>query len=84
MAGTLAFGAIIAAIGVFLSKSSSLKWPIKWGLNAVLALILLCVLEIVGQEIGFHLPINGLTVLVVAALGVPGIMLLAVLNFLLV
>ena len=64
--------------------SSPLQLAIKLVVNAIMAVVLLCVLSIVGEIWQYHLPINPVSVLLVAILGLPGLILLAVLNFLFV
>lgn len=56
----------------------------KLARNMLLSLVVLCVLGMIGQIFSFHLPINLPAVLILAILGLPGLGLLVVLNFLLV
>jgi len=50
---------------------------VKWGLAAAAAAILLYAANWFGASYGFHIPINGGTVALVGILGVPGLALLA-------
>lgn len=56
---------------------------IKLLLNSMLSVVLLCLISIVGKYWGIHLPINPVTVLLIAVLGLPGLLLVSVLYFLL-
>lgn len=62
--------------------SSPVQWVIKLVVNSIIAMALLCVFSIVGEMWGYHLPINPVTILTIAILGIPGLILVAVLNFL--
>jgi len=45
--------------------------------------VFLWVINIIGQGLGFHIPINLLTILIVGLLGIPGLIVLIVFNLLL-
>lgn len=51
-------------------------------INSGIALALLLVINLVGSYLGFHLPVNPISVIGVGILGVPGLILLALLTFL--
>lgn len=55
---------------------------IKLIVNSMAAVVLLCMISIVGDWWGLHLPINPVTVLLIAILGLPGLLLVLFLNFL--
>ncbi len=55
---------------------------LKLLLNSALAVVILCFAGIVGETWGVHLPINPVTVLLIAILGLPGLLLVAVLYML--
>lgn len=55
---------------------------LKLLLNSALAVVILCFVGIVGETWGVHLPINPVTVLLIAILGLPGLLLVAVLYML--
>ena len=57
---------------------------LKLLLNSVLAVVLLCAVGIIGENWGVHLPINPLTILLIAILGLPGLLLVAVLYMLMI
>lgn len=59
-----------------------IQWLVKLLINSVLALVGLFVLNIIGHFVGFHLPINPVTVIGVAVLGIPGLFLVIIMNFL--
>lgn len=58
-----------------------LKWPLKILINGILGIILLYISNIVGSYIGFVLPINAISALVVGFLGIPGIIFLILFQF---
>ena len=84
--GSLLLGIGVIAIILMLAVKSAFPWRIigRLARNMLLALIVLCLLGAVGQMFSFHLPINLPAVLLLAILGLPGLGLLVVLNFLLV
>ncbi|MDD4048021.1 MAG: pro-sigmaK processing inhibitor BofA family protein [Clostridia bacterium] len=49
-----------------------------------LALLLLVGINIIGQYIGFHLPVNPVSVVGVGTLGLPGLVLVTFMNYLFV
>jgi len=59
-------------------------WPLRllWKLiyNSLLGLVLLLVTNLLGNFLGITLPVNWLTILVAGFLGLPGILLLIILN----
>lgn len=55
---------------------------LKLLLNSVLSVVILCLISIGGQFWDVHLPINAVTVLLVATLGLPGLLLVSLLYFL--
>ncbi len=57
---------------------------LKLLLNSVLAVVLLCAVSIIGEAWGIHLPINPITILLIAILGLPGLLLVAVLYMLMI
>ncbi|MFZ7103043.1 MAG: pro-sigmaK processing inhibitor BofA family protein [Peptococcaceae bacterium] len=59
-----------------------IQWIVKIFVNSVLALVGLLILNLLGNFVGFHLPINIITVLGVAVLGVPGLILVIIMHFL--
>ncbi|NLW25621.1 MAG: pro-sigmaK processing inhibitor BofA [Clostridia bacterium] len=61
-----------------------IQWIVKILVNSVIALVGLLFLNLIGNFLGFHLPINPVSVLLVAVLGVPGLILLIIMNFLMV
>lgn len=66
-----------------------LKWPLKIILNGIIGLILLYIVNIIGSNLNiiglnfnFSLPINPITSLIAGFLGVPGIIAIAIIIFL--
>lgn len=55
---------------------------LKLAVNSIMAVVLLCILSMLGEMWSYHLPVNPVTVLIIAILGLPGLILVAVLNFL--
>jgi inhibitor of the pro-sigma K processing machinery len=51
-------------------------------INCGIALALLILLNYVGLYLGFHMPINPVSIMSIGLLGVPGFMLVAMLSFL--
>lgn len=52
-------------------------------LNCAIALSALLLLNLIGGYVGFHLPLNPVTVTGLSILGVPGLLLLSAMSFLL-
>jgi len=50
--------------------------------NSAIALVLLIVLNLAGSYLGFHLPINPVSVIGVGILGIPGLALLSLMTYL--
>ena len=85
----LSYGIIFAALFILFLVYIVVKvmivpiqWIVKILVNSVVALIGLIVLNIIGNFVGFHLPINFVTVLGVGVLGVPGLILLIIMHLL--
>lgn len=57
-----------------------LRWLFKLLINSAVGLFLLWLINWVTGPLGFSLPINLVTVLVVGFLGLPGVLLLAILR----
>ncbi len=60
-----------------------LKILTKFFFNCGIALFTLVVLNFIGQYVGYHLPINPVSVMGLGFLGVPGLILVTFLNYLL-
>lgn len=62
-----------------------LSWPfkkiMKLILNIILGLILILIVNTFGAGIGLHIPFNIVTALVAGILGVPGVICLAIFNY---
>ena len=71
---------------VFLAKlfTSPLQSMLKLMFNSIAAVIILCFAGTLGEYLGIHFPINPLTIVLVAVLGIPGLILVALMNFLLI
>lgn len=57
---------------------------VKLLMNSMLSVVILCFISMIGEVLGCSLPINPVTVLLIAILGLPGLLLISVLYFLLV
>ena len=64
--------------------TAPVQMMLKLLMNSVLSVVILCFISIIGEYWGIHLPINLVTVLLMAVLGLPGLLLISVLYFLLV
>mgnify|MGYP000254958602 CR=1 FL=1 len=64
--------------------TAPLQVMVKLLMNSMLSVVILCFISMIGEYGGIHLPINPVTVLLIAILGVPGLLLISVLYFLLV
>ncbi|MGM9526687.1 MAG: pro-sigmaK processing inhibitor BofA family protein [Peptococcaceae bacterium] len=64
--------------------TAPVQMMLKLLMNSVLAVVILCFISMIGEYWGVHLPINPVTVLLIAILGLPGLLLVAVLYMLLV
>ena len=75
-------GAIIAVFIIL----KILAWPIKkifkMVINIVVGGLLLVIVNYIGGNFGFTIPINWITALIVGILGVPGLIVLAILTLL--
>ncbi|NPV27859.1 MAG: pro-sigmaK processing inhibitor BofA [Firmicutes bacterium] len=71
---------ILAVIGKILLKPIKLVFKILF--NSVVGVLMLGVINYVGKYIGFDLPINPITALTAGFLGMPGVILLIVLHYL--
>lgn len=76
-------GALFLMIaGHFLMRP--IRWVFKIAFNSLLGLIMLWGTNLIGESIGFTLPINLVSALIVGFLGIPGLILLIVLRYLMV
>jgi inhibitor of the pro-sigma K processing machinery len=62
-----------------------LSWPLKKifkiFLNIFLGLLLIIIVNIFGEGIGLHIPFNFVTAIISGFLGLPGVVLLIILNY---
>lgn len=77
------FFAILLIILIARLATAPVQTMLKLLINSVSAVLLLCFVGMIGQYWGVHLPINAMTILLIAVLGLPGLLLVAVLHFLL-
>lgn len=75
-----------AVVAVFIILKI-LAWPIKkimkMVINIVIGGLLLILVNYIGANFGFTIPLNWVTALVVGILGIPGLVILAILQFIL-
>ena len=76
--------AIVVILLIARLATAPVQAMLKLLLNSVVAVILLCFIGMIGEYWGIHLPINPVTILLIAILGFPGLLLVAVLHFLFV
>ena len=62
--------------------ATPIQLVMKLAVNSIMAIVFLCVLSVLGEMWSYHLPVNPVTVLIIAILGIPGLILVALLNFL--
>lgn len=73
--------AIIAVIIVAKLLSWPLKKIFKLILNILIGLIMILLVNVFGQKIGLSIPFNFVTALISGLLGVPGVIVLIILNY---
>ena len=76
--------AIIVILLIARLATAPVQAMLKLLVTSVTAVILLCFISIIGEYWGIHLPINPVTILLIAILGLPGLLLVGVLHFLFV
>lgn len=72
---------LVYLVGRILAKPFKLAFKIV--VNSIFGLLLLWGYNFLGQQIGIVIPINPLTILLAGFLGIPGLILLIILNFIL-
>lgn len=77
----------VAGILIVMALGKALLLPLKVILkliiNGVLGGLAILLINLLGQSIGFYIPLNIVSALVAGILGLPGIILLVILKFLL-
>ncbi|MBR5318046.1 MAG: pro-sigmaK processing inhibitor BofA family protein [Peptococcaceae bacterium] len=83
---TVLFVFFAVALIFFIARlaTSPVQMMLKLLMNSLLSVVLLCFISMIGEYWGIHLPINPVTVLIIAILGLPGLLLVSVLYFLMV
>lgn len=74
-------GAIIGVIIIAKVFSYPFKLIIKLLINILIGIVLMTLINIFGQDIGLHIAFNGINALISGVLGIPGVILLAILSF---
>ncbi len=80
MAYTLGLVMVFFVCRIFIKP---LKWTLKLFLNGVIGGLILVAVNFVGGFAGIHIIVNPLTALTTGLLGVPGIILIAILQYIL-
>lgn len=84
MQPVLITGTIIAAIILLLVMGTSVK-PLKWAgqgaVRIIIGAVFLFFLNVLGGQIGIHVPINPFTAVIAGILGIPGVGALAALDY---
>ena len=79
--------ACVAGIILVLIFGKALKVPLKLALkllfNSILCGMVIIVINFLGQYINFHISLNLFSALIVGTLGIPGVILLVILKYLL-
>lgn len=75
-------GAVVAVFIILKILAWPIKKIIKMILNIVLGGALLIVVNMIGANFGFVIPLNWITALVVGVLGIPGLIVLVILTLL--
>ena len=75
-------GAIVAVFIILKILAWPIKKIIKMILNIVIGGVLLVIVNMIGANFGFTIPLNCITALVVGILGIPGLVVLAILTLL--
>lgn len=77
----------VAGILLVLIFGKALKVPLKWVLklliNGLLGGVVILLINFAGQYIHFHISLNIFSALIVGTLGLPGVILLVILKYLL-
>lgn len=73
--------AIVVILLIARLATSPIQAMLKLLVNSAAAVMLLCFISIIGEYWGIHLPINPVTILLIAVLGLPGLLLVGVLHF---
>ena len=83
---TVLFVFFAVALIFFIARlaTSPVQMMLKLLMNSLLSVVLLCFISMIWEYWGIHLPINPVTVLIIAILGLPGLLLVSVLYFLMV
>lgn len=75
-------GAIVAVFIILKILAWPIKKIIKMILNIVIGVALLIVVNMIGANFGFTIPLNWITALAVGVLGIPGLVVLVILTLL--
>lgn len=76
--GAVALLLLYPAVKIILTP---VRWAVKILVHAGLGFIILWLINTFGGPLGFFLPINLVTIIVAGFLGIPGIILLALIKF---
>ena len=71
--------AILVIICIARLATAPMQAMFKLLLNSMVAVMILCAISMIGEYWGIQLPINPVTILLIAILGLPGLLLVALL-----
>ena len=87
MTGSIPMFLLVIGILLFLLLIRLLTKPIKWALklllNALIGFAGLALLNLLGGQIGLSLPLNWFNAIITGLLGIPGVVLLLLLKYVL-
>ena len=76
-------GAVVAVFIILKILAWPIKKMVKVLINIAIGAVLLFIVNFVGGYFNFNIPINWVSALVVGLLGIPGVVILAILQFIL-
>ena len=79
----IAIIAIIALLVFFKILGTSMKWILKLLLHAICGFVVLFIVNVFGGIVGINLELNLINAVVAGALGMPGVVLLLIVKYIL-
>jgi inhibitor of the pro-sigma K processing machinery len=75
----------VVGVVVFMIMNRSIKQPLQWMIYGLLYTavggIVLFLVNLLGQQFSFHIPINPITAMITGVLGLPGFLCLVAVRF---
>lgn len=75
-------GGIGAVLLILLIVGFSLTWFIRLLINGFLGGLLLLIFNVIGEKLGFAIPLNPITAVLAGFTGIPGVLVMALLAYL--